>query len=566
MARRDWLYLSLICLLAVVAYFGVWSFGFVYDDLPHLVNNQSIRSLTPLTKFILEPGVFIGDLKHPLNWRPVAAFAEAVSWNLFGDKAGYDHLVNLLLHLANLTLAYFLLLKLFHKERWLVNAATLIYGVHPILTESVDWISSQNTLLWTLFFLLAGILILQKRLKISYLFFALALLTKETAITGLLILPVFLWIQAVKDNKVPRPSWKEIARVSWPYFLIATVYLFLRWRILGSVAAYSYGTWLVTPMVFWKYVNLVFWPVHLIAHYDFYSNIPIPQSFWDERVIGGLFYAGIFIFWFWNSWKNRRWPEAFGLLWFLAFLVPVLQIIPFIDIFGERALYVPALGLILAILNLLKRWNEKLAIPESLQKCAVIALALLLAAMTFARSQAWRNTVTLWESAVKIDPHNAIAYVNLGSYYLKTEEYNPQKSIEWSQKLLDFWPDYAPARTNLGLAYEKTGDYDRAEEEFLLALSKNRGFEITEEKLAYLYELMGVQGGLMGQVTGDVVDIKVYGVTRPSFFRAEAPSADGSFKITLLPGTYYLKGGDLTSGQFTIQKDSWTNVVIDLKK
>ncbi len=441
-----------------VAYFGIWNFGFVFDDFTHLVENIHIHSLTPLSKFFLEPGVFVGDLEHPQNWRPAASLAGAVSWAIFGENPTGYHIVNLSLHLLNIGLVY-LLAKNFLGGRRLAWLAALLFSVHPVLTESVTWIAAQNNLLWTAFFLAACLLVQRKKFWWAAGAFALALFTKETALAGLPILLLMIYWKKDAVTKISRPA--------FAYVFLAAIYLIARFFILGNPPGEDWGSALIVPAVFWKYVSLVFWPADLIVNYNPASNFLSPITLFDGRVIGGLL-AGVGIVWslviFWK--KNWR-AEFLGLLWFGIFLLPVLQIIPFVDLIGERALYAPLIGLTLVAVSLVNRLNPKLFWLAAL-------IVPLFVYLTIIRNQDWRDERTMWEAVLRVDPANARDYANLTYYYLNTE-IDPQKALELAEKFLKIRPEYRTVWINLATANSLLGNYQFAETELMKILAKYPG-------------------------------------------------------------------------------------------
>ncbi len=456
--NRGWILLVTIFTAVLVAYFGVWNFGFVFDDFTHLVENSYVHSIVPISKFFLEPGVFVGDLEHSQNWRPVAALAAAVGWVVFGENPAGYHVVNLFLHLANLVLLYFLALKLLGKE-WLAGIAVLIWAVHPVLTESVTWIAAQNNLLWTTFFLAACLLIQNKKFWWAIGFFALAVLTKETALAGLPILLLLMHWKKDSATKISNPT--------LGYAVLIIAYLIGRFSILGNVPGEDWGSVLIVPAVFWKYVSLAFWPADLIVNYNPFSNFPSPQNLLDGRVIGGLLSA-IAIVWLLKYFWKRNWrAEFFGLIWSAIFLLPVLQIIPFVDLIGERALYAPLIGLTLVVVSLVNRFNPKLF------WLSVIIVPLFIY-LTIVRNQDWRSERTIWESALRVDPANARAYANMTYYYLNTD-IDPKKALELADQFLKIRPGYRTVWINWATANSMLGNYQVAETELLTILAQYPG-------------------------------------------------------------------------------------------
>ncbi|TSC82795.1 MAG: TPR domain-containing protein [Parcubacteria group bacterium Gr01-1014_19] len=441
-----------------MAYFGVWNFGFVYDDGMLLTDNSLIKSFRPVSKFLLEPAVFNGDVDDPQNWRPMAGLAKAISWAAFGmNPAGY-HIVNLILHLLNVVLIFFLAKNLLKTDRlaWLV---AILYSIHPVLTESVTWIAAQNNLLWATFFLAACLLTQSKKFWWAIGFFALALLTKETALAGLPILLLLMHWKKDSATKVSNPT--------LGYAVLIIVYLIGRFSILGNAPGEDWGSALIIPAVFWKYISLAFWPADLIVNYNPFSNFPSPQNLLDGRVIGGLF-SGVATVWLLKYFWKRSWRVEFlGLAWFVVFLLPVLQILPFVDLIGERALYVPLIGLTLLVVSLVNRFNPKLF-------WLAVIIAPLFIYLTIARNQDWRNERTIWEAALRVDPANARAYANLTYYYLNTD-INPEKALELADKFLKIRPGYRTVWINWATANSMLGNYQVAEAELLKILTQYPG-------------------------------------------------------------------------------------------
>src|SRR5207245_335028 len=142
--------------------------------------------------------------------------------------------------------------------------------------------------------------------------------------------------------------------------------------------------------------------------YDF----PISRSILDHGAILGL--AGIVALIAIAVYFHRRYPLAcFGLLAFAILLAPTSSIIPIKDPIAERRVYLPMIGLLLILLDAIRRLRAgRTALATSLSAVLVIA-----AALTYQRNIAWSGEIPLWEDAVKKSPGKARAHFQLAHAY-----------------------------------------------------------------------------------------------------------------------------------------------------
>lgn len=72
---------------------------------------------------------------------------------------------------------------------------------------------------------------------------------------------------------------------------------------------------------------------------------------------------------------------------------------------------------------------------------------------------------------VKKDPKNLPAWVELGNLYFDSNQ--PKEAIEAYSQYLAIKPDNPDVRTDMGIMYRKLGDFDRAIEEFRMAIQSD---------------------------------------------------------------------------------------------
>src|SRR5436190_634576 len=136
-----------LAVVSALAYSNSFRSGFVIDNRVLLLDSR-IRALTAENiRLILTKDYWYGLVGSSL-YRPLSSFSYLFNYVILGDgeqPAGY-HWINLALHVANVSLVYALGLRIFGRiERALALAA--VWGLHPVLTESVTNIIGRADLL-----------------------------------------------------------------------------------------------------------------------------------------------------------------------------------------------------------------------------------------------------------------------------------------------------------------------------------------------------------------------------------------------------------------------------------
>jgi len=151
---------ALLLIVAVtLAYMNSLSSPFIFDDLESITGNKYIRTLWPLSDMLLNapPGT-------ASDGRPVVSLSLAINYALGGLNVYGYHLFNIAVHLASTFVLWGVLRRTFmntplnarfgKSAPFLAFAIALIWTVHPLLTESVTYVSTRTELLMGLFYLL----------------------------------------------------------------------------------------------------------------------------------------------------------------------------------------------------------------------------------------------------------------------------------------------------------------------------------------------------------------------------------------------------------------------------
>jgi tetratricopeptide (TPR) repeat protein len=139
---------------------------------------------------------------------------------------------------------------------------------------------------------------------------------------------------------------------------------------------------------------------------------------------------------------NRR-LIAFGIFWWLIALVPVSNLVPTSTKMADRYLFVPTAGAILAVLAACAAYLPSRPTSRRNQWAVVTALALIAvvyAVWSHKRTEVWcgktelrqshpQPDLSLWKSAVEVDPDNTLALTSMGIAYLRLSPPEPDQAL-----------------------------------------------------------------------------------------------------------------------------------------
>lgn len=448
--------LLLLAALGGLAYWNSLSNQFVHDDNYQIVRNPFLHSDEPLSRLLFtdvwgyqSPGR--GGVSN--YYRPL----QMITYRWTAQWAGLDpqvfHIVNLALHLVSTALGYFLMWQMSRLYLTSLSAA-ILFVLHPIHTEAVDWIASLPELGCALFYFLSfwlfllwrgepGPEILPKKgrrpaklvattppprllwLLGSLLAFAVSLLWKEMALTMPFLVVAWIILFPGEDRRW-QPRLKSMVMACWPYLLVVAAYLVLRYRVLGFISK-SQQVWSLTPVEFGLslvYLVAEYWhklalPVHLNA---FYTFRPV-HSFLELRALVSLSFvaaaAGLIL-----NGRQRAPLASFSASWVFLTLLPVLNIRGVgINVFTERYLYIPSLGFCLLAAWLAGKGLSRLALPRRRWAGAAVlaVVSALYGFQTLRRNADWANDFIFYNRAAEASPNSSSMHNSL-SHILRAEK------------------------------------------------------------------------------------------------------------------------------------------------
>ncbi len=454
-----WLVALLTC-ATILAYGNSLFNSFVWDDHDIIINNAENRDLSNFSTLFLSPDSTVsGNQKS--YYRPLNRLTYMLDYQVFGlHPAGY-HLENIIIHLMTVILLFFVAYRLFAGYVPAFIAA-LIFAVHPVNAEAVNFISARNNLLAAFFVLLTALVYLHAETTnrktyyyLSGLFFFMGLLCKEPAI----MLPVVLLAFGMTENRLFKAGIKKKMFSMLPFALSIAIYLVLRTIALSSVIGVNQNTqglWervLQNIYIIPKYAMVVLLPVQLNAYYS------LPQNYLAGAVWLFPVWLAIIAAFFFLSKKNIA--TKFGLLWLAINFIPISNIIPIPSApMAERYLYLPAIGLWLVVADQAYGLYARSSFKKTLI-AAGAAVAICLAVIAVNRNTDWRDDLSFYTSMAEANPDSALAHYSLGLAYQERNDI-PTAQSEW-KRTAQIDPGYFNVLGHLAESYVMIGSLEEAE-------------------------------------------------------------------------------------------------------
>ena len=343
------------------------------------------------------------------NWHPLTWISHMTDCQLFGLSSGPPHLVNVVLHAANVLLLFWLLQR-GTGAVWRSFFVAALFAVHPLNVETVAWVAQRKSLLCTLFSLLTiaayGGCVRRPDWK-KYLVvvgaFALALMSKPMAVSLPLVLLLLDYWPLERYEDIPfRRKWARLSIEKLPLFLMSaasSVVTMIAQRSGGAVAVES----LLPLSVRLKnaivscvaYLGKIFWPAKLAVFYP-HPEHSLP---WFDVLAAAVILVAVTIAVLY--FRSSRYLVT-GWFLFVITLIPVIGIVQVgRQAMADRYAYVPCIGLFIIIAWGLNDVVTVAAIPRVVPAVAAMCLIFLVAfAATTARYlPRWQNGVELFTQA-----------------------------------------------------------------------------------------------------------------------------------------------------------------------
>jgi tetratricopeptide (TPR) repeat protein len=454
--RNNKVIFCLFVILAIlIAYLGTLQSPFIFDDLPNIVENPSIRTLWPFWSAFKAPVGITG-----IAGRPIINLTLAINYAISEEAVWSYHAFNIAFHMMAALFLFGIVRRTLlwdrfkqaydnNERNWIAFACSILWALHPLQTQSVTYIIQRCESLMGLFFLLTFYSAIRgwqssnpiywHSLSISA--FLLGVGSKEVIITAPILLLIY-------DAFFRKTSWRYILRSSpLLYFGLFIGTILLAILILSGRTASS-GTgnytfsvfqyWMTQTNVILHYVRISLWPTLLVFDYQW----PI-STLWES--MNAIIILMIVIALSVRAILKRK-VIGFLSAWVFFILAPT-SIFPLPDVASEHRMYLPLVAIVIIIvfsvyyfisfaIKLLQNINpeQSLKIQKYIFVLLVLLTAIIYGILTFERNLVYSSGWSIWNDTLKKRPANNRAMTNLGNLFLNAGR--PDVAVVYYQEAL----------------------------------------------------------------------------------------------------------------------------------
>jgi tetratricopeptide (TPR) repeat protein len=441
---------AVIFAVAFLLYANTLTHNFTLDDgiviTDNMFTKEGIKGIPGLLSKDTFFGFFKVEGKDQLvsggRYRPLTPVLFAVLYQIFGNAPWAFHLLTILLFALTCVVLYRTLLLLLAPRGDSYAAlfsfvTAMLFAAHPIHTEVVANVKGCDeivTLLGSLgalyFAVKASDTGAMKWTVAAGITFFLACLSKENAVTFVVIVPLALWWFRSKAQSTTATSDEMPAAPRWSGAIAITIAFLVFFVLRGTILGWRFGAapmelmnnpylkisgdhWV--PFTFtekmaaifytlWKYVQLLFVP-HPLTH-DYYPKQIDVMSFSNPMALLSLVgYIGLFLYAVLG--RNQRDTVRFGILFYLLTLSIVSNIVfPIGTHMGERFAFMPSVGFCMIIATGIVYLSQKgTKLKMALGVLGVVAL--LYGLKTVTRNPVWASNDNLFLTDVKVSGNSA---------------------------------------------------------------------------------------------------------------------------------------------------------------
>ena len=510
--------------LSFIQYSQSIPYEFVLDDKIVISENNFVKKGIGGMGDILMTEGFVGyfgeqkDLIPGARYRPLSLITFALEYEIFGGlNSKASHFINILLYALCGWLVFLMLGRIYpiEKKWWfsLPFLVLIIWMSHAVHTEVVANIKSRDEIMSLIFSCLTLILSFNFYRKSNYLHligaavaFFLGLMSKETTLTFLAIIPAALYF-------FRKPDTKKMLLVFAALIVPLVIYLILRITAIGYLLsseestdimnnpfynlsfAETSGTILYTLL---KYLGLSYIPYPLT--HDYYP-FQIPKvGFTNPVVITSiLIHLAVGFYIIKNFFSRNQW--VFPMFWYVASLSIASNIVINVGTtMNERFIFTPTVGTCILIVLALQWLTKKYDLNKLIPPIAIGAISIVYLLISLNRTQVWQNSLTLNQAAVKVSTNSARAnsFMATALFNEATKRTSDRaKKLElfdeaeiYAKKAIDLFPSYQNANLMLagiaGERHKQGGSLDDLLRDFTIAASNNPKISFIHEYIDYI--------------------------------------------------------------------------------
>ncbi|PIS21402.1 hypothetical protein COT51_03000 [candidate division WWE3 bacterium CG08_land_8_20_14_0_20_41_15] len=406
----------------------------------------------------------------------------AVTFALFGKTPALFHIINIFFHFGVCSFIYLILEKLTSRRAGIF--ASLLFAVHPLLTESVSWISGGVYVQYSFFVLLAFYLfLLFEKSKNKWFFlssiisFVAALFSSEKAIVfPVILLSYLLYQKTLKKYYLKLIPFFGIS-FTWGIILLGKIGNRLNviqesnFRDSPALNPLKHG-----PISIFNYLKLFIFPKDLSFYHTEMNFTSGQYALFAFVTI--VFFASIAYFFF------KRKEIFFWLSFFILSISPTMLPISFAWVVAERYVYLGIVSLSALTGIIFAQLDARNKIKWA-SRGVFATIIIIFAVRTVVRNIDWHNMDNLWIATAKTAPSSFVNHNNLGDMYARHGNY--EMAITEFQKAVELNPVYASAYHNIGNVYVQMSKTEEAIESYQKAIEIAPGLWQSNQNLAVLF-------------------------------------------------------------------------------
>lgn len=444
-----------LVLIGLFVYFNSLFNGFVWDDDFQILGNSFVQR---------------GDLFYYFNhtigpyYRPLMFFFYTLLFQLFQANSFFYHFFQVSIHICNALLIFVLFLH-FSKHKLISFMLSLLFLIHPMNTEPVDYIANLQDVLYVFFGLSALLVIIKTPFKqysnlITFILLFLSMLSKETGLLFIIICSLYVILFKRKS------AFRLV-----PFYIASFIlYLIFRTALVGPVDTHKFNAipdnliiaatplekLQTVPGILYYYLSTFILPLDLNGQYWYVKSINF-SNFYFPLFIDLLFLMTLLVF---GLFLQKRHKELaikywFFFSWFILGAILLFHILPLSKTASIRWFYFPMIGLLGMALSLLLFQIQKKISFSTLKGTSIIFIIFLIycsfGIRTIIRNADWQNALTLFGPSIASMNEVADVQYNYGTALSNARRFD-EASIHL-KKAATLSPKSYQAWHNLGIVY-----------------------------------------------------------------------------------------------------------------
>lgn len=478
----------LLIIVGLLVYFNSLFNGFVWDDEEQVLNNALVHSISNLPQFFQGSTFNSGGAGGlgGLYYKPLMTTFFSLIYSIFGPHPFFFHLFQVSVHIASSVFVFLLFKHFFKANKFLPFVLALVFLIHPINTEAVVYISDLQDILFFFFGIFALYLVIKRPLIIrntAYItpLLLASLLSKETGALFFATCGLYILIFKVKD------LWKYALTA----FTAVGIYSILRFAVAG-IYFNKHGLSPITtmpleqrlfsiPKIIFSYLKTFIYPDNLAIN----QHWAVKSITWNEFILPGIYDALFFLIliaiaiFIWKKKAEYLKTYLFFLGWFIVGLGLHLQFFPLDLTYSDRWFYFPIVGL-LGMIGISVS-SIKYHVSREIVIVVVSLILLALSTRTFIRNMNWKDGLTLYSNDIKIARDSFDLENNYGVELFRAGRF--EEAEVHFEKSANLAPSWWTNWNNLGVVYERKGDFIKAKQYYQKAID-NGNYYLAYENVA----------------------------------------------------------------------------------